>query len=512
MGLGSALWWLGESRESVRFQEAAYAAFRSRPDPIQAALAAVGICLLYRASLGNPAASRGWLARLASVVDEFGLDALAGWVHLCRAVAANDRFEPVEARTWALRAADAARDHDDPDLALCALAEVGAATVQAGRHEEGAVLLDEAMAGAVAGEPLRRESVVFVGCRTITSCVRAADMERAIQWIRAADRFTGDNGGVHLYATCRVEYAKVLVATGHWGAAQRELERALASGRDAEPGLHVDALATLAEIRVAQGRIGDAAGLLAGVEDHPAAAAAVARVHQARGEVAVAADVVQGRLNGFVEPCLESASLTELLAEIQVALGRVDEAFGTVQGLQEVGSGARCAVVVARAARALGLATAAAGDPEGAVVHLHRGFDGFARIGMPFECSRTHLMLAEVYSRLDGCREAGVSRARSALSGFERLGAGPGADAAAALLRAYGVRVARGGRGDDLLTRREREVLGLLAEGLSNREIADRLVLSRRTVEHHVAAVLAKLGLARRAEAAAYAVRQVDRG
>ena len=52
------------------------------------------------------------------------------------------------------------------------------------------------------------------------------------------------------------------------------------------------------------------------------------------------------------------------------------------------------------------------------------------------------------------------------------------------------------------LTDRQLEVLGLLADGLTNAEIADRLVLSVRTVDHHVAAILAKLGVASRREAA----------
>lgn len=57
------------------------------------------------------------------------------------------------------------------------------------------------------------------------------------------------------------------------------------------------------------------------------------------------------------------------------------------------------------------------------------------------------------------------------------------------------------------MTRREQEVLALLAEGLTNREIASRLVISEHTVHRHVTNILRKLGLPSRAAAAAHAVR-----
>jgi DNA-binding NarL/FixJ family response regulator len=57
------------------------------------------------------------------------------------------------------------------------------------------------------------------------------------------------------------------------------------------------------------------------------------------------------------------------------------------------------------------------------------------------------------------------------------------------------------------LSAREREVLDLLAEGLSNQAIADRLFISPKTAEHHVGRILGKLGLRSRAEAASYVLR-----
>jgi DNA-binding NarL/FixJ family response regulator len=108
-------------------------------------------------------------------------------------------------------------------------------------------------------------------------------------------------------------------------------------------------------------------------------------------------------------------------------------------------------------------------------------------------------------------RQTAVAEARAALAAFEALGAERLADEAAASLRALGVKAARTGpKGIGLLTRREREVLALLGEGLSNRELAERLFITRKTVEHHVASILAKLELSGRAEAAAYAVRHLD--
>jgi DNA-binding CsgD family transcriptional regulator len=143
------------------------------------------------------------------------------------------------------------------------------------------------------------------------------------------------------------------------------------------------------------------------------------------------------------------------------------------------------------------------GDPR---VCLREALAGFTRAQLPMELARSRLELAN--SLAVDRPEAALSEARTALAAFERLQAARDVDAATATLRRLGVRPSTARQDGGVLTKREAEVLGLLGHGLSNPEISDRLFISRKTVEHHVGNILAKLGLRGRAEAAAYAARQ----
>jgi len=503
-GLGEALWWLGDMPGTMASFERAYAAFRRRPDPAYAAGAALRIGFHSLAHLANEAAAAGWFARAKRLIEEHGLDELRGELLLMQACGAED---PAAGERCAREALDLGRQAGDTDLQLCSLSWLGVSLIEQGRVEEGMPLLDEAMAGSLGGEGERLDTVVFTSCNMMTSCARCAAFERATQWVRAAERFVEQYGCPFLYVECRTVYGAVLLATGEWAAAEAEFANAIELSRDSVPTYHAQATAGLAELRLAQGRVEEAGRLVMDYDGYPATVPIRARIHLLQGNAALAAATVERRLTTVGEGQLESAILLELLGEAEIA--QHDRASAAQRGskLAALGDALGCRVILARGERLHGQAHSGA-DPAAARRHLDAALAEFLRLNMPFEEARTRLLLAHAMRGSE--RQLAEAEARAALARFEQLGAARDADAAAALLRELGVQAARAGpRGLRPLTRRENEVLALLGEGLSNPEIAERLFISRKTVEHHVSRVLAKLDLRSRAEAAAEAVRRL---
>ncbi len=501
-GLGRALWWLRDERRAVVHRERAYAGFRRDGELARAARVALWLSREYALVFGNDAASGGWLARAQRLLQDVAPGAEQGWLDLARSERTRD---PAESARLAAEALGVAIEAGDADLELRALSQLGFAEVSLGHVDEGLAHLDEAMAAATSGEPASLETFADVCCTLMLACERAGDAERPQQWSQVLEEFVRRYDHVTLLAFCRTCCADVFAANGKVDAAEEELVAAIRELTEAgQRSRCVPPAARLAEIRVLQGRFDEAEQLLAGFEDEPDAVRAAVGVRLARGEAAAAAALLERRLDAVGWTNLLAASLLEQLVEARVADNRVEDARRAADALAGIAGPSGRERVAAAAALARGRVASAAGDAD-AVNILQQAVNEFAGLGLRLEAARARLELARALAVQSP--PAAIDTARHARNELEALGATREADAAAALMRSLGARGRAGPRGLGVLSRRETEVLRLLGEGLSNREIADRLYISPKTAEHHVSRIYGKLGLKSRAEAAAYAVR-----
>jgi DNA-binding CsgD family transcriptional regulator len=503
-GLSEVAHFAGDYDRAIELKERAFATYRSGGKRVEAADAARWLAFLHATCHGDFSAASGWMGRAETLLE--GLDECAahGWLVLDRAPFSRDASER---ESCALAALAIARRFGDGDLEFEALALLGETRVATGRVSEGMRLLDQAMTGVSAGEVTGHGAVGEIYCRLLSACEQANDVRRAELWMRSADRNVVWEHFVR--PTCRTHYGGILIALGRWTDAEAELLDAIRAFDRGYRGDRVYPLVRLADLRVRQGRFEEAERLLDGVEWHPSARRSAAAIALARGDVALAQDLARLCLDARDPADTSCAPVLELLVEIQLAADDLPAATATLERLALLAAGCDDERVGALAELAAGRVHAA-DDEERAQAHLTRAIERLAGLDLPLERARAQLVLARSLAR--GAPEAAALEAGLALAVFEELGAARDADAASGLLRELGEAGRAFPRRSGGLTRRETEVLALVAEGLSNAEIAGRLYISRRTAEHHVARILAKLGLRSRAEAVAYAMRKASRG
>ncbi len=194
---------------------------------------------------------------------------------------------------------------------------------------------------------------------------------------------------------------------------------------------------------------------------------------------------------------LERLPALELQVHALLALGRGGEAQAPARELRETVERLGTPYLRGRGHAVEAELAAAAGDHDAARRHAEDAVDELLEASAPYEAALARLVLAAALSAL-GRPEAAAAETAAARETLVALGAT--ADVAAADARS-----ATGAAAD--LTERELDVLRLVAQGLSDAEIAERLVLSPHTVHRHVANVRTKLRLPSRSAAVAYAAR-----
>jgi DNA-binding CsgD family transcriptional regulator len=501
-GLARALWWSHDTDGAISQMERAYAAHREDSDTRAAAACALWLAREFKAAFGHDAVSGGWLARAERLLREAGDVPELGWLALSRA---EREDAPQDMHRYAETALEVARRLADADLEAAALVRDGYANVASGSVEAGLAKVDEALAAATGGEVRGLETIGDVICVGIAACELAADWQRIEQWGKAVEGWITSHDDVAVLGFCYACCAEMFIASGEWEMADGMLAEGLSAMQAANLQARcVHPAAKLAELRVAQGRLEEAGRLLAGFEELPESTHALASLYLANAEIAMAAAILHRRLNAIGDDNVLAAPFLSLLVEVQLAQPDVAGAAITAGRLEAVAKASSLPRIGALALFARGRVAAADHDP-GASEILGSAISAFAAQHLPLDAARARLELVRV---VDGDQpEVAVGEARTALAEFERLGAPREADAAAAFLRERGVSGRTGPKGLDRLSRREREVLALLGQGLTNAEIATRLYISTKTAGNHVGNVLSKLNLRSRTEAAAYAVR-----
>jgi DNA-binding CsgD family transcriptional regulator len=379
-----------------------------------------------------------------------------------------------EAIALGTRAVELARARDDAETEAHALTNVGTALMRRVDQERGRAVLEEAFVLAAGSGQDDHAARALVNLATGTLVLFrddprvVEDLERALTYAREREL----DGYVQYLLGVR---ANLQLLVGRWAEAEADARASLNFGEQRGVSL-CPAYIVLGRLRARRGEPGagetlDLAWRLATSSGElqrigPAAAA--------RAEYRWLNDDAAGTVAAAREAYALAAEHDDAWAmgELAAWLWRAGEPVPPRNGLP------------APYARAL------AGDWRGAA-------DAWARLGFPYERAQALADADEDAARLE------------ALSVFDAQGAARAASHLRKRLRAAGVRrIPRGPRpasrtGPAGLTPRETQVLELIVGGSTNAEIARELVITPKTVDHHVSAVLAKLGVASRRDAGA---------
>jgi len=501
-GRSWAGWWLDDADVVFAARDRAYRLYKHCGDTAGAARMATWLACDELDFHGAFAVASGWLGRARRLLGELEPGPEHGWLAFFEGYIASGAGDTNRAIELAGEAAAIGRRLEVPDLEMLGLALEGATLVACAQVDEGMSRLDQATATALEGEATVPIAAAWACCFLVTACAAVRDYERASEWCDRIAEFAERYGSRYMLAFCRAEYGAVHLWRGNWGAAEDVLQASVEDFSRSRPGMTGGPLTALAELSRRQGHSEEAARLLRQAGPSPRAQLCHARLALDRGQALRAVELVERVLRQSpAHRRLDRAPALEVLVCARVARGELDEARAALESLREIERLVGTTSLRASADLAEGLLAAAAGRHESARTVLEDAVDRFERTGGRYDAARARLALATSLLAL-GRSDAASSEAAAAEASLRDLGAVPETARARRLLDVSGP-----ARSSELasVTVREREVLSLLAMGLTNREIAERLVVSEHTVHRHVTNILRKLGLPSRTAAAAHA-------
>jgi DNA-binding CsgD family transcriptional regulator len=485
-----AAWWLGLGEESMAVGELVY----QHLDAQQAdgsAMQALELALEW-ATRGDLTLANAWLGRARRLLADRPESSAHGYLQYVDASIEMDVYgEPGPAEQTAANLDSLARAHGDPALSCFARVLEGLARVRSGRTAEGFAALDEAMLEVVAGR-LRPKWAGDIYCTVIHLSHQLADWGRMRAWTDALDRWARPLSQTFMYAAVtRVHQLQLVAAEGGWS----QVEKEVAGPSEALVGSHGWTAGAgfyeLGEVRRLRGDADGAAAAFAqaralGVEPQPGEAL----LAYAAGRAPQAATALRAALAG--QGRLERARALLPAVEVGLAAGDDDLARSAAEELAGTAAVYGTAGLLAWAVHAGALLALDGGRWEEAVAGLEAALRGYREQRLRHATAQVHEHLAIARRGLDQAAAAAADEA-TALAIYRQLGASPDLARLTATTRPGG------------LTPREEEILAQVVSGASNHQVAERLVISDKTVSRHLANIFAKLGVGSRTAAAAWA-------
>jgi DNA-binding CsgD family transcriptional regulator len=451
---------------------------------------------------GEFAQAGGWFGRARSLLTERGVDCVEwGYLMIPEGVEQLWAGETTAACDTFTEALMIARRFADPDLLAMAGHCRGRALIRLGRPGEGMTLLDEVMVAATSGE-LSPLLVGHVYCGVLEACQEIFDVRRAREWTVALTHWCEGQPDVVPYrGPCLLHRVELMRLRGDWDDALQEARRACnclsAPGSPFGPGDGFYELGELHRLRgdfpAAEEAYRQASRL--GRQPEPGAAL----LWLARGQADAAAAAVRRALD---ETSANPARRAELLAayvESLIAVGDATAAQAATEELRDLAVALDALPLRAMADRAAGSVLIAQGQAREGLAPLRRSCMAWQQLEAPYEAARVRSLIGTACQTL-GDEQSAAMEFDAARWVFQRLGA------SYELQRLDRESSTQTAESDGGLTRREIEVLGLIAAGETNKAIAVALVISEHTVARHVQNMLQKLGCASRASLAAFAV------
>jgi DNA-binding NarL/FixJ family response regulator len=472
---------------------------------------------------GEMARATGWFQRAGRLLDRAPGDHVErGYLQLPEALGQLESGDPAAAFLTAGEAVRLGERFGDADLLALALHLQGRAQLEQRQMAAGLALLDEAMVDVAAGvvSPL---VTGLVYCSVIGACRRVYALDRAHEWTTALQTWCERQPDLVPYrGLCLVYRAEIMQLHGAWQNAWQEAARVLeAQAPERGPAERV----TCGAAHYQQGEVHRLRGERARAEAAYREASRLGREPQpglallrlAEGDVAAARGAIERAL-AETRDVPRRSRLLPAAVEIALAAADVGRARAASHELDEMAAAYGAAMLDALAAHARGAVALAQDDALTALKALRQACNAWRQLDAPWDEARTRVLLAGACREL-GDRDAALLELDAAHRTFTHLGAAEELarldlerSSAAHSVTPTGSAARQSGR--HTLTPRELQVLALLATGLPNRTIAERLFISEKTVARHVSNIFGKLGVSTRAAATAHAYEHalIERG